>query len=147
MERFSGARGSVQLVGTPERIADELELWLKTKAADGFIIQPSVLLPDGRRVFFKQIRRVRLPQTCAGCRFNNNDTDCEEGFYGVRLYRDRDGTHQVGVWIQRMDLARPLDDFLASDLPEEIRRLRASEHVRLTDEVGRRADSGYYDKE
>jgi alkanesulfonate monooxygenase SsuD/methylene tetrahydromethanopterin reductase-like flavin-dependent oxidoreductase (luciferase family) len=45
-QRFSGARGSIQLVGTPERIADELELWFKTKAADGFIIQPSVL-PGG----------------------------------------------------------------------------------------------------
>src|SRR5205823_8945565 len=44
-------------------------------------------LPDGRRVFFKQIRRVRLPETCTDCRFNN-DTDCKEGFYGVRLYRD-----------------------------------------------------------
>jgi molybdenum cofactor biosynthesis enzyme MoaA len=97
-------------------------------------------LPDGRRVFFKQIRRVRLPETCAGCRFNN-DTDCEEGFYGVRLYRDRGGRYQVGVCIQRMDLARPLNDFLASGLTAEIRRLRASEQVRLTNEFGRRANS------
>jgi hypothetical protein len=88
-------------------------------------------LPDGRRVFFKQIRRVRLPQTCAGCRFNN-DTDCEEGFYGVRLYRDRNGRYQVGVCIQRMDLCRPLDEFLASSLPDEIRRLRAAEYAELT---------------
>lgn len=91
-------------------------------------------LPDGRRVYFKQIRRVRLPQTCAGCRFNN-DTDCEEGFYGVRLYRDRAGGYQVGVCIQRMDLARPLEEFLASSLPEEIKRLRASDHARLTAEA------------
>ncbi|MFD4252533.1 radical SAM protein [Amycolatopsis thermoflava] len=88
-------------------------------------------LPDGRRVFFKQIRRVRLPQTCAGCRFNN-DTDCEEGFYGVRLYRDRRGTYQVGVCIQRMDLCRPLDEFLQSDLPAEIRWLREQELAELT---------------
>jgi len=58
-------------------------------------------LPDRRRVFFKQIRPVRLPQTCAGCRFNN-DTDCQEGFYGVRLYYDRTGRYHVGVCIQRM---------------------------------------------
>ena len=45
-QRFSGARGSVQLVGTPAQIADELELWFTTKAADGFVIQPSVL-PGG----------------------------------------------------------------------------------------------------
>jgi cyclic pyranopterin phosphate synthase len=99
-------------------------------------------MPDGRRVYFKQIRRVRLPQTCAGCRFNN-DTDCEEGFYGVRLYRDRGGAYQVGVCIQRMDLARPLDDFLASALPEEILRFRVSDHARLVAESSRFDVSGY----
>ncbi|MEV0074702.1 MULTISPECIES: hypothetical protein [unclassified Amycolatopsis] len=87
-------------------------------------------LPGGRRVFFKKIRRVRLPPTCAGCPFNN-DTDCQEGFYGVRLYRDRSGLYQVGVCIQRMDLCRPLDEFLRSDLPEEIRALRAREAAEL----------------
>jgi alkanesulfonate monooxygenase len=49
-ERFSGARGSFQLVGTPDRIADELELWFESKAADGFIIQPSYL-PGGLEDF------------------------------------------------------------------------------------------------
>ena len=69
--------------------------------------------------------------TCTGCRFNN-DTDCEEGFYGVRLYRDRDGRYQVGVCIQRMDLCRPLDEFLNSGLPDEIRQLRQLDFARLT---------------
>ena len=87
-------------------------------------------LPDGRRVYFKEIRRVRLPVICDGCRFNN-DTDCHEGFYGVRLYRDRSGRYQVGVCIQRMDLCRPLDDFLASGLPDEIRRFRQADYERL----------------
>jgi cyclic pyranopterin phosphate synthase len=87
-------------------------------------------LPDGRRVFFKEIRRVRLPETCTGCRFNN-DTDCEEGFYGVRLYRDRQNTYQVGVCIQRMDLCRPLAEFLASELPGEIRRFREADYAQL----------------
>ncbi|MEV4602106.1 hypothetical protein AB0K15_32515 [Amycolatopsis sp. NPDC049253] len=87
-------------------------------------------LPGGRRVFFKQIRRVRLPTTCAGCLFNN-DTDCQEGFYGVRLYRDRSGLYQFGFCIQRMDLCRPLDEFLRSDLPEEILALRAREVAEL----------------
>lgn len=88
-------------------------------------------LPDGRRVYFKEIRRVRLPQTCAGCRFGNG-TDCEEGFYGVRLYRDTAGNYQAGVCIQRMDLARPLDEFLRSGLPAEILSLRASDREQLT---------------
>lgn len=88
-------------------------------------------LPDGRRVLFKQIRRVRLPGTCAGCRFNN-DTDCREGFYGVRLYRDTTGRYHVGVCIQRMDLCLPVDEFLRSSLPTEILDLRAAEYRRLT---------------
>lgn len=89
-------------------------------------------LPDGRRVFFKQIRPVRLPQTCATCRFNN-PVDCQEGYYGVRLYYDTDGQYQVGVCIQRMDLCLPLDDFLASSLPEEIRTLREREYQQLAE--------------
>jgi hypothetical protein len=89
-------------------------------------------------VFFKQIRRLRLPETCKGCRFNN-DTDCEEGFYGVRLYRDREGTFQVGVCIQRMDLCRPLGDFLASELPAEILRLRELDYRQLSAKTTRPA--------
>jgi molybdenum cofactor biosynthesis enzyme MoaA len=87
-------------------------------------------LPDGRRIYFKQIRPVRLPDTCAGCRFNN-DTDCQEGFYGVRLYRDQSGGYQVGVCIQRMDLCLPLDEFLTSPLRAEILALREAEYDRL----------------
>lgn len=87
-------------------------------------------LPDGRRIFFKQIRPVRLPGRCSGCRFNNG-TDCEEGFYGVRLYYDRTGTFQVGVCIQRMDLCLPLSDFLSSPLRREILTLRDTEYDRL----------------
>jgi cyclic pyranopterin phosphate synthase len=88
-------------------------------------------LPDGRRVYFKQIRRVRLPETCAGCRFNN-DTDCQEGFYGVRLYYDRNGRYQVGVCIQRMDLSMTLDDFLTGPVLAEVLALREVEYDRLT---------------
>lgn len=87
-------------------------------------------LPDGRRVFFKQIRRVRLPETCAGCRFNN-DTDCQEGFYGVRLYYDRTGRYHVGMCIQRMDLCMPIEEFLTSPLADEIVDLREAEYARL----------------
>lgn len=83
-------------------------------------------LSDGRRVFFKQIRPVRLPETCTGCIFNNG-RDCQEGFYGVRLYRDRLGVYWVGVCIQRMDLCRPVDEFLASGLVDEIHNLREME--------------------
>lgn len=75
--------------------------------------------PNGRSITFKQIRSARLPETCAGCAFNNGN-DCREGFYGVRLYYDQDGRYQVGVCIQRMDLCLPLEEFLAGPLPAEI---------------------------
>lgn len=90
----------------------------------------SYRLPDGRLVYFKQIRPVRLPETCAGCQFNN-DTDCEEGFYGVRLYYDREGQYQVGVCIQRMDLCQSVDEFLGSGLRNEILALRKAEYREL----------------
>lgn len=82
-------------------------------------------------MFFKQIHPVRLPETCAGCPFNN-DTDCQEGFYGVRLYYDRTGQYQVGVRIQRMDLCLPLEEFLTSSLCAEILNLREDQYRRLT---------------
>jgi GTP 3',8-cyclase len=90
-------------------------------------------LPSGRLVYFKQIRSVRLPQTCDGCRFNTG-TDCQEGYYGVRLYRDRAGGYQVGVCIQRMDLCMPVEEFVDSDLRQEIVDLRESEFARLAAE-------------
>lgn len=88
-------------------------------------------LPTGRIVLFKQIRPVRLPVTCTGCQFNNG-TDCQEGFYGARLYRDRVGGFQVGVCIQRMDLCLPLPEFLRSDLCREIVALRDAEYGQLS---------------
>lgn len=86
---------------------------------------------DGRTISFKQIRPIRLPQTCAGCRFNN-DTDCQEGFYGLRLYRTREGQWMVGVCIQRMDLCQPIDEFLDSKLANEVATFREAEYARLT---------------
>jgi molybdenum cofactor biosynthesis enzyme MoaA len=91
----------------------------------------SYRLPDGRTVWFKRIRPVRLPVTCADCRFNN-DTDCQEGFYGVRLYRDATGGYQVGVCIQRMDLCMPVDEFVRHDLCQEVKDLRADDYRQLS---------------
>jgi cyclic pyranopterin phosphate synthase len=100
-----------------------------TAGASGW--RTSYRMPDARVVWFKQIRPVRLPQTCAGCRFNNG-TDCQEGYYGVRLYRDRSGGFQVGVCIQRMDLCLPLEEFVGSDLSREIIALRDAEYLQLS---------------
>ena len=91
----------------------------------------SYRLPGGRELWFKRIRPLRLPQTCLGCRFNNG-TDCHEGYYGLRLYRDRAGGFHVGVCIQRMDLCLPIGEFLGSGLAREIIELREHEYLRLS---------------
>jgi GTP 3',8-cyclase len=87
-------------------------------------------LPDGRTLYAKTIRPVRLPGTCTGCRFNNPQ-DCQEGYYGIRLYKASGGPFMVGVCIQRMDLCTTLGEFAMSQLCREVRELRADEHARL----------------
>ncbi|WP_046724611.1 radical SAM protein [Streptomyces xiamenensis] len=90
-------------------------------------------LPDGRTLYAKSIRPVRLPQTCEGCRFNN-ETDCEEGYYGIRLYRAQHGPFMVGVCIQRMDLCCTLGEFVMSKIRDEVRAVREQELSRLRSE-------------
>lgn len=83
-------------------------------------------LPDGKEVSFKQIRRSHLRIACQDCPLNDNG--CDEGYYGVRMYVDGSNRYRVGVCIQRMDLTRPIDDFLSSAYPEEIARHRDDEY-------------------
>ncbi|WNI23493.1 radical SAM protein [Streptomyces sp. ITFR-16] len=81
-------------------------------------------LPDGQRLVAKHIRPLRLPETCTRCPLNNNTTDCQEGYYGVRLYRDPEGVFHVGVCIQRMDLCLPVEEFVGSEICAEVRKAR-----------------------
>ncbi|MDS1272688.1 radical SAM protein, partial [Lipingzhangella sp. LS1_29] len=90
-------------------------------------------LEDGRHVYVKWIRPIRLPETCASCRFNN-DTDCQEGFYGLRLYRAQTGEYLVGVCLQRMDLCWRLEGFLDHPIAREILEFRIAEHRKLLQE-------------
>jgi alkanesulfonate monooxygenase SsuD/methylene tetrahydromethanopterin reductase-like flavin-dependent oxidoreductase (luciferase family) len=53
-ERYAGSRGSYSIVGTAEQIADQMEEWLTTEAADGFIIQASYL-PGGFEDFVTMV--------------------------------------------------------------------------------------------
>ncbi|MCL6297404.1 radical SAM protein [Streptomyces kronopolitis] len=87
-------------------------------------------LPDGRTLYAKSIRPVRLPSTCASCRFNNPD-DCQEGYYGIRMYRAQDGPFMIGVCIQRMDLCQPLGQFVMSQTCREVSAFREDETARL----------------
>lgn len=49
-ERIAGARGHWTVVGTPETIADQLQLWFENGAADGFNVMPP-WLPGGLQEF------------------------------------------------------------------------------------------------
>jgi cyclic pyranopterin phosphate synthase len=89
-------------------------------------------LSNGSTVYFKQIRRTVLPKVCDDCTLNN-DVDCKEGYYGVRLYVDRGGTYRVGVCLQRMDLVQTVEDFSAGDLSNIVTELRNREFDMLTD--------------
>jgi len=80
------------------------------------------------RVQFKQIRDTRLPGSCDDCKF---DSECEEGFYGVRLYVDKAGQYMVGVCIRRMDLTVPIDEFFASGTPQAIIDYRLNDRAEL----------------
>ena len=40
INRLAGARGHFVIAGTPERIADEIQLWFENGAADGFNVMP-----------------------------------------------------------------------------------------------------------
>jgi len=95
-----------------------------TAGASGY--RTEYMLPNGRTAYFKKIRPTRLAKTCSTCAFRDPKT-CEEGYYGLRLYKSTDGRHLVGVCIQRMDLCLPVDEFLASDLAGEVRELRDRE--------------------
>ncbi|MCC9308981.1 radical SAM protein [Kitasatospora sp. RB6PN24] len=85
----------------------------------------------GRAVYVKRLLPVRLPDTCASCRFNN-DTDCQEGYYGIRLYLTEQGEYMAGVCIQRMDLCVPVTELSRSGIVEEVRAFKDAEIRRLT---------------
>ncbi|MBZ6081325.1 radical SAM protein [Streptomyces olivaceus] len=102
-----------------------------TAGASGYRVRYRT--PDGGTLYVKLIGSVRLPETCSRCRFNN-DQDCHEGYYGVRLYRTIQGEYMVGVCIQRMDLCIPLHEFVMSDLRSEVQNFRDDEMARLSSE-------------
>lgn len=54
IDRLAGARGHYVVVGTPERIADEIQLWFETQAADGFNVMPP-WYPAGFDVFASEV--------------------------------------------------------------------------------------------
>lgn len=89
-------------------------------------------LPSGQEIGYKQIRKERLAHLCNGCKLDASG-NCEEGFYGLRLYKKEgdvfDGnSYMIGACIQRMDLALPSDEFYSSTYPDEINKLKEKEY-------------------
>jgi FMN-dependent oxidoreductase (nitrilotriacetate monooxygenase family) len=54
LEELAGARGHKTAVGTPEQIADQIEDWFTTGAADGFNVMPPYF-PGGLDVFAAEV--------------------------------------------------------------------------------------------
>ena len=52
--RLAGGRGHRVFAGTPEQVADEIELWFRSGAADGFNIMPPSL-PSGLEEFVEHV--------------------------------------------------------------------------------------------
>jgi FMN-dependent oxidoreductase (nitrilotriacetate monooxygenase family) len=52
--RLGGGRGHRTFAGTPEQVADAMQLWWENGAADGFNVMPPVL-PSGLRLFVDQV--------------------------------------------------------------------------------------------
>jgi FMN-dependent oxidoreductase (nitrilotriacetate monooxygenase family) len=52
--RLAGGRGHRTLVGTPEQVADDLQLWFENGAADGFNYMPPSI-PDQLEVFVDEV--------------------------------------------------------------------------------------------
>ncbi|TFC25101.1 LLM class flavin-dependent oxidoreductase [Cryobacterium sp. TMT1-3] len=52
--RLGGGRGHLVAVGTATQIADTIQTWFESKAADGFNIMPAVL-PSGLQTFVEQV--------------------------------------------------------------------------------------------
>ncbi|WP_062214502.1 NtaA/DmoA family FMN-dependent monooxygenase [Streptomyces sp. NBRC 109706] len=59
LHRTAAGAGHFRLVGTPERVADELESWFRTGAADGFNLKPAVVPTDLAHFVDQVLPRLR----------------------------------------------------------------------------------------
>jgi alkanesulfonate monooxygenase len=74
--RYAGARGQRTVVGSPQRIADEMEEWFLKEGVDGFLVQPPYLpggLDDFADLVVPELRRRKLFRTeYEGCTLREN---------------------------------------------------------------------------
>lgn len=117
--------------------AQPVELYVEAGTSNSRV---KYLLPDNTYIYFKQIRRTTLPETCSTCSLNNEE-DCSEGYYGLRLYVDTAGQYKVGVCLQRMDLTANVDEFADGSLADEIVEFRKTEYNQLTNYYSNRVQA------
>ena len=89
LEKLAGARGHFVVVGSPEKVADEIEHWFTTGAADGFNVMPP-LLPASLDDFVEYV--VPLLQQRGLFRRDYTGTTLRE-HYGL----DRPADHRSGA--------------------------------------------------
>jgi alkanesulfonate monooxygenase SsuD/methylene tetrahydromethanopterin reductase-like flavin-dependent oxidoreductase (luciferase family) len=80
LKRLAGARGHLAIAGTPEQVADTIEDWFRTGAADGFNVMPPVITQQ-LELFASEVVPIcasavvsqRLPEQHAARRFSLPD--------------------------------------------------------------------------
>lgn len=89
--RLGGGRGHRTFSGTPEQVADAIQLWFDNGAADGFNIMPAVL-PSGLETFVDQVVPILRRR---GLFRNGYTAETLRGHYGlerpVNRYSDATG--------------------------------------------------------
>ncbi|MFE3176322.1 LLM class flavin-dependent oxidoreductase [Amycolatopsis sp. NPDC059090] len=92
LAKVGGSRGHLAVVGTPERVADEIQRWYLNGAADGFNVFPS-LLPAGFRDFAEQVVPLLRERGLFRHEYTGR-TLCDH--YGVRRGREPERYSRTG---------------------------------------------------
>lgn len=83
--KLGGGRGHRTFAGTPEQIADEIQLWVENDAADGFNVMPPYL-PGGLEDFTEQVVPILQAR---GLFRTEYDSTTLRGHYGLERPRSR----------------------------------------------------------
>ena len=79
LRQLAGARGHFTLAGSPERVADTIEDWIESRAADGFNVMPPVL-PAQLDIFVDHVVPILQKR---GLFRRDYDADTLRGHYGL----------------------------------------------------------------
>jgi alkanesulfonate monooxygenase SsuD/methylene tetrahydromethanopterin reductase-like flavin-dependent oxidoreductase (luciferase family) len=79
LRQLAGARGHFTLAGSPERVADTIEDWIESRAADGFNVMPPIL-PAQLDIFVDHVVPILQKR---GLFRRDYDADTLRGHYGL----------------------------------------------------------------